>query len=132
MASKRKTKKKSKGLGDSVEKFTEATGIKKIVKWIAGDDCGCEARKIKLNQMFKYKSNPECLIESEYLYLKEFFKIEKQTLKQDEQIKILSISNRVFKENKKASSCGSCARELINQVKRLYEIYKEEHNESQD
>jgi len=132
MASKRKTKKKSKGLGDSVEKFTEATGIKKIVKWIAGDDCGCEAKKNQANQMFKYKSNPECLIESEYLYLKEFFKIEKQTLKQDEQIKILSISNRVFKENKKASSCGSCARELINQVKRLYEVYKEEHNESQD
>ena len=37
-------KNKSKGLGDTIDKFTEKTGIKKIVKAIAGDDCGCEDR----------------------------------------------------------------------------------------
>ena len=30
------------GLGDLVEKVTEATGIKKAVKFIAGEDCGCD------------------------------------------------------------------------------------------
>ena len=35
----------SSGLGDTVEKITEATGIKKAVKFIAGEDCGCNERK---------------------------------------------------------------------------------------
>ena len=127
MATKRK-KKKSKGLGDTIEKFTEATGIKKVVKWIAGEDCGCDKRKEKLNQIFKYRTPPECLNESEYKYLTEFFKINKQTLKYDEQREILKISNRVFNERRELSTCGSCVRELINQIKRLYDIYKEEHD----
>ena len=127
MATKRK-KKKSKGLGDTIEKFTEATGIKKVVKWIAGEDCGCDKRKEKLNQIFKYRTPPECLNESEYNYLTEFFKINKQTLKYDEQREILKISNRVFNERRELSTCGSCVRELINQIKRLYDIYKEEHD----
>jgi len=45
---------KSKGLGDSIEKFTKATGIKKIVDSMAGD-CGCSKRKEKLNKVFPYK-----------------------------------------------------------------------------
>jgi hypothetical protein len=32
---KRTTKKKSEGLGDTIEKITEATGIKAAVKWLA-------------------------------------------------------------------------------------------------
>ena len=50
----RKKKALSKGLGDTIEKVTEATGIKKVVKWLAGEDCGCDARKEKLNKLFKY------------------------------------------------------------------------------
>ena len=49
---------KSKGLGDSIEKFTKATGIKKVVDKVSkvtGKDCGCNKRKIKLNRMFPYK-----------------------------------------------------------------------------
>jgi hypothetical protein len=45
---------KSKGLGDSVEKFTKATGIKKIVEKV-NPDCGCGKRKDKLNKIFPYK-----------------------------------------------------------------------------
>lgn len=41
---------KPKGLGDTIEKITEVTGIKKLV----GDDCGCKERKQKLNQLFPY------------------------------------------------------------------------------
>ena len=43
---------KSKGLGDTIDKITTATGIKKVVKWIAGEDCGCEERRAKLNALF--------------------------------------------------------------------------------
>ena len=45
---------KSKGLGDSIEKFTKATGIKKIVETL-NSDCGCGKRKDKLNKIFPYK-----------------------------------------------------------------------------
>ncbi len=49
---------KSKGLGDSIEKFTRATGIKKAVDTIAkktGKPCGCNDRRDRLNRMFPYK-----------------------------------------------------------------------------
>jgi hypothetical protein len=48
---------KSKGLGDTIEKITTATGIKTIVNKISeatGTDCGCEARKNKLNELVPY------------------------------------------------------------------------------
>jgi hypothetical protein len=49
--------KKSKGLGDSIEKFTKATGIKKVVDKVSevtGKDCGCNKRKENLNRLFPY------------------------------------------------------------------------------
>ena len=48
---------KSRGLGDSIEKFTKATGIKKVVDTVAkttGGDCGCNKRKDALNRAFPY------------------------------------------------------------------------------
>ena len=51
--------KKSKGLGDTIEKFTHATGLNTFAdmaaKLIGKDDCGCGDRKDKLNEMFPYK-----------------------------------------------------------------------------
>ena len=47
----------SKGLCDSIEKFTKATGIKSLVKKVAGEDCGCNKRKEYLNKKFPYKPN---------------------------------------------------------------------------
>jgi hypothetical protein len=44
---------KSKGLGDTIEKVTKATGIKKVVESVV-KDCGCNKRKEKLNKMFPY------------------------------------------------------------------------------
>ena len=48
---------KSNGLGDSIEKITKATGIKKVVNAVnkaTGKDCGCNKRKQTLNTMFPY------------------------------------------------------------------------------
>ena len=51
--------KKSKGLGDSIEKFTKITGVKNLVeigvKAVGNKDCGCNKRKEPLNKMFPYK-----------------------------------------------------------------------------
>ena len=50
---------KSKGLGDTIEKFTTFTGIKSFAqmtaKAVGKKDCGCNKRKEKLNKMFPYK-----------------------------------------------------------------------------
>tara|TARA_R100000963_G_C4634135_1_gene98555 strand:- start:1189 stop:1377 length:189 start_codon:yes stop_codon:yes gene_type:complete len=50
---------KSKGLGDSIEKITKATGIKRVVDKISditGKDCGCNKRKNKLNETIPYNT----------------------------------------------------------------------------
>jgi len=52
-------KNKSKGLGDSIEKITKATGIKKVVDKVAkatGKDSGCGKRKETLNRLFPYNN----------------------------------------------------------------------------
>jgi len=52
-------KKKSKGLGDTIEKFTKATGIKKVVDTVSkvvDKDCGCGERKDTLNRLFPYNN----------------------------------------------------------------------------
>jgi hypothetical protein len=47
-----------KGLGDTIEMITVATGVKKLVKKateIMGvEDCGCNKRKETLNNIFPY------------------------------------------------------------------------------
>jgi hypothetical protein len=51
---------RSRGLGDTIEKITTATGIKAVVSKIAnvtGKDCGCKQRKEALNNKFPYKEN---------------------------------------------------------------------------
>ena len=50
----------SRGFGDTVEKFTKATGIKKVVNTVAkatGKPCGCGERRDTLNRMFPYNKN---------------------------------------------------------------------------
>jgi hypothetical protein len=49
---------KSRGLGDTIHKFTVATGIKKMVDTVAkatNSDCGCDGRRDTLNRIVPYK-----------------------------------------------------------------------------
>jgi hypothetical protein len=119
---KRTTKKKSEGLGDTIEKFTEATGIKKVVKWIAGDDCGCEERKAKLNALFRY-TTPLCLQEDEHQWLEEWYARRSETMKPSEQRQMLLIYNRIFTTKQSATSCSSCLREINTKMFKIYETY---------
>lgn len=112
---------KSKGVGDTVAKITKATGIEKAVKFLAGEDCGCDERKKILNHIFPYQK-PLCLTEEEYNYLSDRIgNINKVSI--EEQKKILSIYNRIFKDNKQLTSCSSC---FLNGVwKKLERVFKE-------
>lgn len=114
---------KSEGVGDTVAKITKATGIEKAVKFLAGEDCGCDARKEKLNSIFRY-TKPECLTEDEYTYLDEVFKTGNTTIPSAQQMKMINIYNRVFHQNKQPTSCGRCFMSTYNDLKTLMNEYK--------
>ena len=114
--------KKSEGLGDTVAKITEVTGIDKLVKFIAGEDCGCEERKKKLNELFPYRT-PQCLTEDEYTYLNESQVLNKQTLKPSEQDAILKVYNRIFGISREPTSCATCWLEIIQKMKKVFNEY---------
>ncbi len=122
----RPRKKQAEGLGDTVENILEVTGIAKVAKWVLGEDCGCEERKQKLNDLWRY-TKPECLTEDEYKYLDEFFTNLKSSVSPNQQRELLKIYNRVFKQRMQPTSCGSCVREIVNKLNKLYAIYKEEN-----
>ena len=117
-------KKQSKGLGDTIAKITEATGIDKLVKFVAGEDCGCEERKEKLNKLFPYVK-PNCLTEDEFKTLDEFFSLNTQQVTNVQQRDLVKVSNRVFNRQDQQTSCSSCLRDLVGKLKVIYNEYKE-------
>ena len=120
---KRTTKKKAEGLGDTVENVLKLTGISKIVNFVAGEDCGCEERKEKLNALFPYRT-PKCLTENEYTYLTESQVLNKQTIRPSEQDAILKIYNRIFGISREPTSCATCWLEIINKMKQVFNQYE--------
>ena len=110
----------SKGLGDELQKFTEATGIKALVRFVAGSDCGCDERKDMLNYLFP-KHQPNCLTEDEYNYLSENIHLE--TVKPEEQKALLKIYNRVFNENRPLTGCNGCF--FSGVMKKLQRLFRE-------
>ena len=120
---KKAKRKRAKGLGDTVEQITKATGIKKAVKFLAGEDCGCDKRKEQLNKLFPYKQ-PECLLEPEHETLKEFFKTHRNTVTAKQQKDLLAIHNRIFPKKRNPTSCSSCVRELVDIMRKVYNEYE--------
>ena len=113
---------KPSGLGDTVENIFKSTGIDKLAKWVLGNDCSCSERKEKLNKLFPYRK-PECLKESEYNYLNEFFLTKKSNISADVQKELVTIYNRVFKDKATTTSCPKCF--LNGIMKKLEMVYKE-------
>ena len=115
--------KKSKGLGDIIEKIIEATGIKAVVEAVSeatGIDCGCESRKELLNKLFPYKQ-PECLTDEDNEWLSIFFETNNNQLTPKQQNKVIEIYKNVFNQTIQPSNCGSCWRDKINELKRVYD-----------
>jgi hypothetical protein len=110
---------KSKGLGDTIAKVTKATGIEKIVKAVAGDDCGCDDRKDTLNKLFSYKV-VNCLIESDYNYLSNWFSEQRTKVTRVEQRALLDIYNRTFNTKKFMSSCSKCIKDMISKLEKVF------------
>lgn len=130
MARKRRTKAeilaaKSEGLGDTIEKVLEATGIAKVAKWILGEDCGCDERKARLNEIFRYRT-PLCLTEQEHEWLKEWFSKNPEVVRPSEQKMLFDIHSRIFQVRNELTSCPSCVISRVNDLKKVFNEYKDE------
>jgi hypothetical protein len=124
---KARTKAPSKGLGDTIEKITEATGIKAAVEVFTkatGIDCKCEERKAILNNLIPYRKKVNCLNEADYNMLTEFLKPTKGSLTPNEQWTIAAIYDRVFNVKLEHSSCSSCWRDTLSDLRKVYNEYK--------
>jgi len=114
-------------LGDKVAKVTKATGIDKVVKFVFGEDCGCEERQealnTEINKLFG-RRHTEPLTQEEYLYILEV--IDKRGVSHDDQIKMIRIYERVF-EKKFTTSCTSCSfmANIYNPLEKLVNAYNE-------
>jgi hypothetical protein len=127
MAKKTTKKAPAKGLGDSIEKITKATGIKKVVELFSaatGIDCGCDARQDKLNKLFPYTRKINCLEESDYNFLTVFLAPNQTTLNPQEQKIISDIYFKVFEVKLQISSCSSCWKGKIEELRRVYNEYE--------
>jgi hypothetical protein len=113
----------SKGLGDTVEKVLDATGIGKIAKFILGEDCGCEERKQKLNEIFPYKK-VNCLVEHEYQWLKQWYDNPRSVIKPSEQQVLLAIHSRIFNKRNEPTNCGPCLVTMLAQLEEVFKTYE--------
>ena len=116
-------KNKSKGIGDDIAKFTKATGIDKLAKKVLGDDCGCEERRKKLNQLFPHFKNIRQFTEDEIkIYEEAILPIEKRGhLTREEKTIVNSLYNGVFGQNPKWKSCSPCNKQIMDNIKKVYE-----------
>ena len=121
-----KRKTPARGLGDTIEQITEATGIKKVVETFSkatGIDCKCEERKIKLNNLIPYRRKVNCLTESDYEALKQYISPKKGSLTPNEQWEIQGIYFRVFEVKIDGSNCSSCWRDIISDLRKVFNEY---------
>jgi hypothetical protein len=109
-----------------IQKITKASGIEKLVKFVAGEDCGCDARKDKLNKLFP-RVTPLCLTEKEYEWLTDYKARATDDLNGLDANQLAHIWTRIFQNARlyKPCSCSPHAwRTLIDEVMVVYETYE--------
>lgn len=108
-------------MGDVVEKVTEKTGLKKLVKDIFGNECGCEERKKWLNKHASWSVSVKMTQDQINVYnrLKKYRK--SQTIPADVNSAITNLYNEVFNPQPKAEpvTCSSCAGILYSRLETL-------------
>ena len=116
-------RKKSRGLGDTIEKVIKAIGLDNFVN---EEDCNCKERKEKLNQLLPYRLKPRCMTKQEYIDWTEFQKNRSLTkLEWKEVVYVWELYNSLF-SIKRELPCSGCnvAQELINMIDKIDLIYK--------
>jgi hypothetical protein len=116
----KKTRTRSRGLGDTVEKIIKATGLDVFVE---GKDCGCDARKEKLNKLFPYRTKQRCFTEEEYNAWGEFTKNKKITITSDQVKYVCELYASVFFRPVWYPCSGCSPKPLINMIDKLDVLY---------
>lgn len=106
------------GLGDVVEKVTEATGIKTAFQAFT-DDCGCERRKEKLNAMFSFYK--KMTAEQKQLWMSWQEEIATGVVSRETQQGINQLYAEVFNRLVRYSTCGMCLEKRIQDLQKVYE-----------
>ena len=114
---------KNKGLGDSIENVLKATGIDKVAKKVLGEDCGCEERKKRLNQMFPNWKNIRQFTQDEIKIYEEVIPIidKRGNITREEKIIISTLYRSAFSQEPQWSSCSSCNQKVLKNLSRVYE-----------
>lgn len=117
-------KENSTGVGDLIEKATKATGIKKLVKFVAGEDCGCKERKEKANKLRVKHVWLRCFTEEHYNMWTKFKEKQKgNTITYDDQRNIIiPIYANLFAIALKPMNC--CVKPYIDAIDKIYNTYQ--------
>jgi hypothetical protein len=115
-------RRKSKGLGDTVEKIIKATGLDTFVE---GKDCGCDKRKEYLNKIFPYRFKARCLTEKEYIDYGKFREVRTLNLKHEQIVYLCDLYASVFNKQK-WYPCVGCnqVQEMLSIIDKLDKVYE--------
>lgn len=116
-------KKKSKGLGDTIQKVTEATGVEKVVKKFFGEDCGCDKRRERLNKMFPYRDIKQ-MTQEQMTFFKDVLQPayrSGQNLGKNNATEFYKLYQEVFSKKMKRTSCSSCNKNMYLELLKVYE-----------
>ena len=125
MARGRKPKHQSQGLGDTIENITEATGIKAVVKAIAGDDCGCDKRKDKWNKLLPYRLKVvNCPTDEQTEWYNNFIKVRTLTISDEQRKTICLYYSQIFNVPY-YEPCVNCSpKPYIKMIDELDKVFK--------
>lgn len=120
-----------RGGGDIIEEIAVRTGVKKAIEWIAGEDCGCNERKAKVNKKVRLRFPVvRCFTEQQYKTWKAF-RHEHYNEKADEFVRInagiqkgilIPIYAQLFARQLRVMSC--CVNSFFKEIDQVYLNYK--------
>jgi len=116
--------KKQKGLGDTIEAVLTTTGIKKIFEiFVDGEDCGCDKRKEKLNELFPYRFKARCLTELEYNGWRDFKEVRTLKISWAQIVYVCDLYASVFSRQTWYPCSGCSPKPLINMIDKLDKVF---------
>ena len=118
------------GLGDVVEAFTKATGIKAIVDKVSdvlGVDCGCDDRRERLNNLLpRGRKQVRCMTDEEYVSYGEFMSTRKAGRLEANEVKyLMALYTKIYNRKWAKVRCTQCAlkgrvKEAMSDLDRTY------------
>jgi hypothetical protein len=116
------------GLGDVIEKVTEATGIKTIVETVT-KECNCDKRKEAMNQiripnLKLQRPVVRCFTDEQLIQWEAFRKLKTDVTRDQQRNIIIPIYLQLFAVQRKEVNC--CLEPVINEIDKAYKIYIDE------